>query len=80
MALRKYLPRKTWIPITEIYGIVKQRIALDAEDLQCPGTRSSFPRWQSNVRRILHSKQREGTLRGRKSLLLRRDRPSSPST
>ena len=78
-ALRKHLPRKTWIPIVEIYGIISRRISLDAEDLECAGTRSGLPRWQRNVRRVLHSKQKDGTLRGRESPLHSRGRPSPPS-
>jgi hypothetical protein len=71
-ALHAHLPRKTWVPIAEIYGIVQQRISLDEEDLERTGSRSASPRWQTNVRRMLHSKQREGAL-------LRRRRPSPSS-
>jgi hypothetical protein len=65
-ALHSYLPRKTWIPIADIYGIVRLRISLDAEDLGSGRARSTAPMWQRNVRRVLHSKLRDGTLRNRK--------------
>lgn len=68
MTLHKHLPRKMWVPIGDIYTIVQHRIRLDAEDLECANTRSTLPRWQCNVRRVLHSKQRKGTLLARSSL------------
>jgi hypothetical protein len=68
MALNEHLPRKKWIAIADIYIIVQHRVLLDAEDLENVNTRSANPRWKSNVRRVLHSKQEEGTLLRRKSL------------
>jgi len=65
--LRRHIPRRRWIPITDIFRIVQHRIPLDDEDLARVSSHSEVPRWESNVRRILHSKQREGTLSGRKS-------------
>lgn len=67
MALHQHLPRKKWIAIAEIYIIVQHRVLLDAEDLEHVNRRSANPRWKSNVRRILRSKQQEGTLLRRKS-------------
>jgi hypothetical protein len=66
--LRTHLPRRTWVSIEEIYGIVQQNVILDAEDLGYsrvlqPGS----PRWKRNVRRLLRSKRREGTLMSRAS-------------
>ncbi len=66
--LHEHLPRKTWVPITEIYTIVQHRIPLDAEDLESRNAASESPCWKSNVRRVLYSKHREGTLLRRKSL------------
>jgi hypothetical protein len=68
ITLHEHLPRKTWVPITDIYTIVQHRIPLDEEDLESRNASSGSPCWKSNVRRVLHSKQREGTLLGRKSL------------
>jgi hypothetical protein len=67
-ALHKHLPRKTWIAIGDIFVIVQHRIPLDAEDLACVNSQSPRPHWKSNVRRVLHSKRREGTLLSRKSM------------
>jgi len=60
--LRRHLPRRTWIPIADIYDIVQNRVRLDAEDLDCRLSRSATPRWKFNVRRLLRSKHREGRL------------------
>jgi hypothetical protein len=65
--LHEHLPRKTWIPIEEIYQIVQRNVPLDTEDLGCRGMRSASPHWKRNVRRILHSKHREGALMSRVS-------------
>lgn len=65
--LRKHLPRREWISTVEIFRILRPRIPLDAEDMQRMGVRSRTLRWEFNVRRVLHSKQREGTLSARES-------------
>jgi hypothetical protein len=65
--LRRYLPRRRWVPIADIFRIVQHRLPLDNEDLAHVSSHSKVACWQSNVRRVLHSKQREGTLSGRKS-------------
>jgi hypothetical protein len=65
--LQRHLPRRRWIAIADIFLIVQRRTQLDDEDLERISSRSSTPRWKSNVLRILHSKQREGTIAGRKS-------------
>jgi len=64
--LHKYLPRRAWIPIADIFLIVQRRVVLDAEDMERVNSRSLTPRWKSNVRRVLRFKQKEGTLTGRK--------------
>ena len=66
-AMATYLPKKTWIPLSEILATVRARVPLDKEDLECRGSRSGPPRWESNVRRMLHTKTRTGILRSRKS-------------
>jgi len=68
IALHEHLPRKTWIALADIYMIVQHRILLDDDDLACVNSRSRRPRWKYNVCRVLHSKQREGTLLSRKSV------------
>ena len=62
MALHDHLPRRTWVPLGDIYLIVQHRVLLDAEDMECRTAHSLMPRWKFNVRRILRSKQREGRL------------------
>jgi hypothetical protein len=65
--LHRHLPRKRWIPIADIFRIVQHRIPLDTEDLEHVNSHSKIIRWESNVRRILHSKRRDGTISARKS-------------
>lgn len=67
--LHEHLPRKTWIPIGDIYRIVELGVLLDAEDLEYHSAGSSTPRWKFNVRRVLRSKQREGKLVRRTSAI-----------
>jgi hypothetical protein len=64
--LHKYLPRRAWIPIADIFLIVQRRVVLDAEDKERVNSRSLTPHWKSNVRRVLHFKQKDGTITGRK--------------
>jgi hypothetical protein len=63
--LQKYIPRKQWLALTEILVIVQRRTKLDTDDLEL-AKRSGTPHWKSNVRRVLHSKLRQGWVRARK--------------
>jgi hypothetical protein len=65
--LQKYTPRKRWVALADIFAIVQRRTDLDTGDLERTNSRSGTPRWKSNIRRILHSKQRDGSIRGRKT-------------
>jgi len=64
-ALQRWLPKKTWIPLQEIVATVRSRLLLDREDLQRRSLTSGLPRWESNVRRLLHAKARIGSIRSR---------------
>jgi len=66
-ALGMYLPKRTWIPMSDILATVRARLPLDKEDLEPRGSRSGSPRWESNVRRVLRTKVGAGRLRMRKS-------------
>ncbi len=63
--LQRHLPKKTWIPLAEIFSTVEIHVALDDEDKARTGSRSGKPRWKSNVQRILRIQERAGTIRGR---------------
>jgi hypothetical protein len=63
----KYVPRGKWVAIADIFLIIQQRTLLDTEDLTRVRGRSGSPSWQSNVRKILHRKKREGALASRTS-------------
>lgn len=65
--LRKHVPRRKWVSLQEIYQIVQRNVALDAEDLGCRSTHPASPRWKRNVRRLLHAKRHDGTLKSRVS-------------
>jgi hypothetical protein len=65
--LTRHLPRRIWVPITDIYTLVERRMSLDAEDRVCCGSHSLIPHWQRNVRRVLHRMNREGRLLSRRS-------------
>jgi hypothetical protein len=64
-SLQQHLPRRTWIPIARVFAAVEQYVALDGEDLKY--SRSERPRWKSNVRRLLRTKERAGRVRARES-------------
>jgi len=70
-AMDLYLPKRTWIPLSDILATVQARVPLDQEDLERRSSRSGSPRWESNVRQVLRTKARTGGLRTRKS---RRDK------
>lgn len=63
--LCQHLPRRRWIPITEIYTLVECRMPLDNEDRRCAGQSTPVPRWHSNVRRVLYRMRREGRVMSR---------------
>ena len=65
--LDKYVPRGKWVAIADIFLIIQQCTLLDAEDLKRVGFHPGSPWWQSNVRRVLHRKKREGALASRVS-------------
>ena len=67
-ALQKFLPKRIWIPLPDILATVQARIRLDQEDLDRSGSRSGKPRWETNVRRLLRTKARAGSLRARKGV------------
>jgi hypothetical protein len=67
-ALQSHLPRNQWIHITDIFSIIQHQIPLDPEDLARGSGHSILPLWQRNVRRVLRTKQLDGTLQHRKSL------------
>jgi hypothetical protein len=67
-ALQKYLPKKKWIPLAEIFTTVNTKVLLDDEDLERASSYSGTPRWESNVRRLLRMKMRTGSVRAWRKL------------
>ncbi len=64
--LRQHVPKRKWIPLSEIFAIVQARISLDAEDLGRASSHSGIPRWEANVKRLLRLKVHTGSVRSRK--------------
>jgi hypothetical protein len=64
--LQEFLPKRTWISLSDIYGIVQSRVLLDKEDLEHQTPSSGFPQWKANVRRLLRAKARIGRIRARR--------------
>ncbi len=65
-ALQVHVPKRTWIPVSDILATVRTRIVLDEEDLERKDSMSGHPQWESNLRRLLRAKARAGTIRSRK--------------
>ena len=65
-AMQENLPKRTWIPVGDIFAMVKQQLVLDDEDLASISRPSSSPRWKVNVRVLLRQKQESGTVRTRR--------------
>jgi hypothetical protein len=64
--LEAHVPKGTWIPMVEIQAIVRCRVVLDNEDLERGRVLAGPPQWESNLRRLLRTKARAGTIRSRK--------------
>lgn len=65
-AFKEHLPKRTWIPLAEVFAVVQDHVDLDAEDLEPTRVLSDTPRWKSNVRRLLRTKKQSGSLRARR--------------
>jgi hypothetical protein len=65
-ALQAYIPRKTWIPLSDILATVRSRVTLDKEDLERKDLPPGPPRWESNLRRLLRAKTLSGNVRARR--------------
>jgi hypothetical protein len=62
--LQAHLPKKTWIPLSDIFSVVEAKLPLDPDDLSSRGVAS--PRWKTNVRQVLKVGERKGSIRARK--------------
>jgi hypothetical protein len=65
-ALQSHAPKHRWIPLAEVFALVENHMSLDAEDLSHTDARSGNPRWKTNVRRLLRTKVKGGTIRARR--------------
>jgi hypothetical protein len=67
--LRNNVPKGEWVPIGKIYGIVEEHATMSQEDLARRRAHSDVPVWKASVRRVLESKTREGSIRGRRKAI-----------
>jgi hypothetical protein len=65
-ALQAYLPKRTWLPFSDILATVRTRIILDEEDLARRGSLRGMPQWEANLRRLLRAKKQAGNIRARR--------------
>ena len=65
-AIQENLPKKTWIPIKDIFDMVKHKVKLDDEDLALFPSPGKIPRWKSNVKILLRSKREAGSVHSRR--------------
>jgi hypothetical protein len=58
--IREHLPRRTWVPLDDIYALVERRLSLDREDHKPQAPGSLIPKWKRNVRNVLQYRKRKG--------------------
>ena len=57
------VPRGRWIPIKEIYDVVKRYGNLDTEDFEPQSPTSNIPKWKRNTRNVLQYRKSTGQIR-----------------
>jgi len=62
LCIRQCMPRRQWVSLQEIYGIVEERLTLDAEDFDPQSPTSDVPKWQRNVRNVLQYRKGKGDI------------------
>ena len=65
-ALQTYLPKRRWLPFSDILATVRTRIILDEEDLARRGSLPGMPQWETNLRRLLRAKKQAGNIHARR--------------
>jgi len=58
----KYLPRRQWVSLEDIYLLVETHLTLDKEDIEPQSPTSSIPKWKRNVRNVLQYRKRNGEI------------------
>lgn len=56
--LKSSMPRGQWVPLEEIYQLVKRCGSLDAEDFEPQSPTSNIPKWKRNVRNVLQYRKK----------------------
>jgi len=56
------LPRKQWVTLEDIYGLIERNLKLDDEDYEPQSPRSDFPKWKRNVRNVLQYRKKTGDI------------------
>lgn len=60
--LQKYLPKRKWVSLQEIYRIVGIHMILDDEDFEWQSPASDTPKWKRNVRNTLQARKKKGKI------------------
>jgi hypothetical protein len=56
------LPRDEWIPLQNIYALIKLKIQLKPDDFLSSAPTSDEPKWMRNVRNVLQSRKTRGDI------------------
>lgn len=60
--IKERLPRRRWIPLVDIYSLVKDELVLDREDHEPQSPKSLVPKWKRNVRNVLQYRKVTGDI------------------
>jgi len=58
----RYLPRRQWVQLDDIYRLIEHKIDLDAEDYEWQSPSSDTPKWKRNVRNVLQYRRKTGDI------------------
>ena len=60
--IKHNIPKNEWIPLQDIYDLVRQNVILDDEDYEPQSPTSDLPKWKRNVRNVLQYRKRTGEI------------------
>ena len=60
--ISRNLPRRQWVKLDDIYGLIEHNLHLDVEDHESEAPGSSIPKWKRNVRNVLQYRKRTGDI------------------
>ena len=60
--IKAQLPRRQWVALDAIYGLVEAHVVLDREDFEPQAPGSDIPKWKRNVRNVLQYRKKTGEI------------------